>query len=83
MEGHECCLFVQTGNFWLDNDRFNDSDEYASYLNNYNSPEDLFESLIYERDNIDNVLLKIFSFLALFTSISGVALFFKKSWNFL
>ena len=32
-----------------------------------------------ERDNIDNVLLKIFSFLALFTSISGVALFFKKS----
>ena len=31
-----------------------------------------------ERDNIDNVLLKIFSFLALFTSISGVILFFKK-----
>ena len=32
-----------------------------------------------DRDNIDNVLLKIFSFIALFTSISGVILFFKKS----
>tara|TARA_Y100000992_G_scaffold35958_1_gene20165 strand:- start:79 stop:621 length:543 start_codon:yes stop_codon:yes gene_type:complete len=32
-----------------------------------------------DRDNIDNILLKIFSFIALFTSISGVILFFKKS----
>ena len=32
-----------------------------------------------DRDNIDNVLLKIFSFIALFTSISGVILFFKKT----
>ena len=32
-----------------------------------------------DRDNIDNFLLKIFSFIALFTSISGVILFFKKS----
>ena len=32
-----------------------------------------------DRDNIDNLLLKIFSFIALFTSISGVMLFFKKS----
>ena len=31
-----------------------------------------------ERDNIDNILLKIFSFIALFTSISGVILFFRK-----
>ena len=30
-----------------------------------------------ERDNIDNVLLKIFSFIALFTSISGVISFLK------
>ena len=43
----------------LYNERFNDSDEYASYLNNYNSPEDLFESLIYERDNIDKFSLII------------------------
>ena len=32
-----------------------------------------------DRDNIDNLLLKIFSYIALFTSISGVILFFKKS----
>tara|TARA_Y100001970_G_scaffold52309_1_gene66079 strand:+ start:1540 stop:2082 length:543 start_codon:yes stop_codon:yes gene_type:complete len=32
-----------------------------------------------ERDNIDNLMLKIFSFIALFTSISGVILFFKRS----
>ena len=30
-----------------------------------------------DRDNIDNLLLKIFSFIALFTSISGVILFLK------
>jgi hypothetical protein len=32
-----------------------------------------------DRDNIDNLLLKIFSFIALFTSISGVILFFKNA----
>jgi len=31
-----------------------------------------------DRDNIDNLLLKIFSFLALLTSISGIFLFFKR-----
>ena len=62
----------------LDNERFNDYDEYASYLNNYNSTEDLFESLIYERDNIDNLWLKVFSFIALFTSLSGIILFFNR-----
>jgi hypothetical protein len=30
-----------------------------------------------ERDNIDNLLLKIFSILALISSISGILLFFK------
>ena len=30
-----------------------------------------------ERDNIDNLLLKIFSILALVSSITGVLLFFK------
>ena len=32
-----------------------------------------------DRDNIGNLFLKIFSFIALFTSISGIILFFKKS----
>ena len=30
-----------------------------------------------ERDNIDNILLKIFSILALISSLTGVILFFK------
>ena len=30
-----------------------------------------------ERDNIDNILLKVFSFIALFTAITGIVLFFK------
>ena len=36
----------------LANDRFNDS-EYESFLNSFSSPEDLFESLIYQRPTID------------------------------
>ena len=31
-----------------------------------------------ERDNIDNLWLKIFSFIALFTSLSGIILFFNR-----
>jgi len=58
----------------LDNDRFNDSDEYASYLNNYNSPEDLFESLIHERDNIDKFSLIIDNYIELEQYLSGVSL---------
>ncbi len=58
----------------LDNDRFNDSNEYASYLNNYNSPEDLFESLIYERDNIDKFSLIIDNYIELEQYLNGVSL---------
>ena len=36
----------------LANNRFNDS-EYDSFLNSFSSPEDLFESLIYQRQTID------------------------------
>lgn len=36
----------------LANDRFTDS-EYDSFLNSFSSPEDLFESLIYQRQTID------------------------------
>ena len=58
----------------LDNDRFNDSEEYASYLNSYNSPENLFESLIYERDNIDKFSLIVDNYIELEQYLSGVSL---------
>ena len=58
----------------LDNERFNDSEEYASYLNSYNSPENLFESLIYERDNIDKFSLIVDNYIELEQYLSGVSL---------
>ena len=58
----------------LYNNRFNDSEEYASYLNSYNSPENLFESLIYERDNIDKFSLIVDNYIELEQYLSGVSL---------
>ena len=58
----------------LDNDRFNDTEEYASYLNDYTSPENLFESLIYERDNIDKFSLIVDNYIELEQYLSGVSL---------
>ncbi|TXG39347.1 S41 family peptidase [Seonamhaeicola maritimus] len=37
----------------LANDRFTSDAEYADYLNDFSSPEQLFESLIYERQTFD------------------------------
>ena len=34
-----------------------------------------------DRDNIDNILLKIFSILALISSVTGLLLFFKVDWS--
>ncbi len=37
----------------LANDRFSNNEDYANYLNSFSSPEDLFESLIYLPDDVD------------------------------
>ncbi|HKK11486.1 MAG TPA: hypothetical protein VJ945_01560, partial [Flavobacteriaceae bacterium] len=37
----------------LANDHFSSDQEYADYLNSYAAPEDLFESLIYQRQTVD------------------------------
>lgn len=37
----------------LANDRFSTNGEYADYLNSFGTPEDLFESLIYQRETVD------------------------------
>jgi len=37
----------------LANDRFTTNEEYANYLNTFSTPEDIFESLIYQRETID------------------------------
>jgi C-terminal processing protease CtpA/Prc len=37
----------------LANDRFSSDEEYGTYLNTFSAPEELFESLIYQRSTID------------------------------
>ena len=37
----------------LGNDRFASDDEYQSFLSDYDSPEALFESLVYEPETVD------------------------------
>lgn len=49
----------------LANDRFSGNGEYASYLNGFSSPPDLFESLIYERENVDRFSWIVDDYLAL------------------
>ena len=55
----------------LDNDRFGNMEEYFSFLNNYDSPETLFESLIYERNLIDKYSLIIDDYIELQQYLSG------------
>ena len=55
----------------LSNDRFNDSEEYASYLNGYEHPEQLFESLIYERESIDKFSVIVDNYIELEQYLSG------------
>jgi C-terminal processing protease CtpA/Prc len=37
----------------LANDRFSSNQDYADYLNSFNTPETLFESLIHQRETVD------------------------------
>ena len=57
--------------FDLSNDRFDSSDEFANYLNNFESPEILFESLIYERENIDKFSVIVDNYIELEQFFSG------------
>ena len=42
----------------LANDRFSSNEEYAQYIDNAGTPEDLFESLMYQRQTIDRFFLQ-------------------------
>ena len=57
----------------LANDRFSSNEEYASYLNDYATPEDLFESLIYQRQNVDKYSWIVDDYIALEQLFSGVS----------
>ena len=57
--------------FDLSNNRFDSSDEYANYLNNFESPEILFESLIYERESIDKFSVIVDNYIELEQFFNG------------
>ncbi len=58
----------------LANDRFSSDEEYATYLNGFDDPEALFESLIYNRQTVDRFSWIVDDFLALEQQLSGTTL---------
>jgi carboxyl-terminal processing protease len=57
----------------LSNDRFTSDEAYASYLNGFSTPEDLFESLIYQRPTVDKYSWIVDDYIALEQLFSGVS----------
>lgn len=56
----------------LANDRFETEEAYADYLNSYETPEDLFESLIYKREIVDRFSVIREDGIALLQQLNGV-----------
>jgi C-terminal processing protease CtpA/Prc len=57
----------------LANDRFSTNEEYADYLNSFSAPEELFESLIYQRQVVDRFSWIVDDYIALEQSLSGTS----------
>ena len=57
----------------LANDRFDSSTDYANFLKNYETPEILFESLIYNRENIDKFSVLTDNYIELEQILSGTS----------
>jgi carboxyl-terminal processing protease len=66
----------------LANDRFATNSDYQSFLNNYESPESLFESLIYEPENVDRFSRITNDYIALEQQFSGVTKTSGAEFNF-
>lgn len=56
----------------LANNRFTSNEAYASYLNSYSTPEDLFESLIYQREVVDRFSIIAPDGIALLQQLDGI-----------
>ncbi len=56
----------------LANDRFSSDEEYADYLNSFDTPEQIFESLIYLRNTVDKFSWIVDDYIALEQQFSGV-----------
>ncbi|TJY34118.1 S41 family peptidase [Pontimicrobium aquaticum] len=57
----------------LANDRFTSTQEYADYLNSFNAPEELFESLIYQRQTVDRFSWIVDDYIALEELFNGTS----------
>ncbi len=57
----------------LANNRFSTDQDYNAYLNNFSKPEDLFESLIYQRQTVDRFSWIVDDYIALEQLFSGVS----------
>ena len=57
----------------LADDRFITDSDYNNYLDGYFSPETLFESLVYDRENVDRFSIITSNYFELEQSLSGVA----------
>ena len=66
----------------LANDRFASDNDYQSFLNNYDSPESLFESLIYEREIVDRFSWITSDYIALEQQFSGITKTSGAEFNF-
>lgn len=56
----------------LANDRFSSDAEYANYLSTFSKPEDLFESLIFQRATVDRFSWIVDDYIALEQAFSGI-----------
>ena len=56
----------------LADDRFITDSDYNSFLDGYSSPETLFESLVYDRENVDRFSIITSNYFELEQSLSGV-----------
>lgn len=57
----------------LSNDRFESDIEYTNYINSFNTPEELFESLIFDRQNVDKFSVILQDYIAFEQAQSGVS----------
>ena len=58
----------------LANDRFSSIEEYTNYLNSFSTPESLFESLIFDRQNVDKFSVIIPNYVEFLQQQQGISL---------
>ena len=57
----------------LADDRFSNNNNYNSYLEGFSSPENLFENLVYDRENVDRFSIITDNYFELEQSLGGIS----------